>query len=43
MHKPTGAATGHVREVDLLVAVPAGLFVIEIKSHPRRLTNQRDR
>ena len=34
------AATGHVREVDLLIAVPAGLFLIEIKSHPGRLTNQ---
>ncbi|MEV4628615.1 BREX system serine/threonine kinase PglW [Micromonospora sp. NPDC049523] len=34
------AATGHVREVDLLVAVPAGLFLIEIKSHPGRLTNR---
>ncbi len=34
------AASGHVREVDLLIAVPAGLFLIEIKSHPGRLTNQ---
>lgn len=34
------AATGHVRDVDLLMAVPAGLFLIEIKSHPGRLTNQ---
>lgn len=34
------AATGHVREVDLLIAVPSGLFVIEIKSHPGRLRNQ---
>lgn len=34
------AATGHVREVDVLVAVPAGLYVIEIKSHPGRLTNR---
>lgn len=34
------AATGHVREVDLLVAVPGGLFLVEIKSHPGRLTNR---
>ncbi|MCO5994756.1 NERD domain-containing protein [Actinoallomurus rhizosphaericola] len=33
------ARSGHVREVDLLVAAPAGLFLIEIKSHPGRATN----
>lgn len=32
--------SGHVREVDLLVATPAGLFLIEIKSHRGRLTNK---
>lgn len=34
------AATGHVRECDLLIAVPGGLFLIEIKSHPGRATNR---
>ena len=34
------AQTGHVREVDLLVAAPAGLFLVEIKSHPGRAVNQ---
>ena len=34
------AQSGHVREVDLLIAVPAGLFLVEIKSHPGRATNQ---
>ncbi|MFL6055551.1 MAG: NERD domain-containing protein [Actinoallomurus sp.] len=33
------ARSGRVREVDLLVAAPAGLFLIEIKSHPGRATN----
>ena len=33
------ASTGHVREVDLLIATPGGLFLIEIKSHPGRATN----
>jgi hypothetical protein len=33
------AGTGHVREVDLLIATPGGLFLIEIKSHPGRATN----
>ncbi|WP_203872166.1 BREX system serine/threonine kinase PglW, partial [Planomonospora parontospora] len=32
------ADTGHVREVDLLVAGPAGLFLVEIKSLHGRLT-----
>ena len=26
--------SGHVREVDLLIATPGGLFLVEIKSHP---------
>jgi serine/threonine protein kinase len=34
------AQSGHVREVDLLVAAPAGLFLVEIKSHPGRAVNQ---
>src|SRR5437016_6140442 len=33
------AKTGHLREVDLLVATPSGLYLVEIKSHPGRLTN----
>ena len=33
------AATGHVREVDLFIATPGGLFLVEIKSHPGRVTN----
>jgi serine/threonine protein kinase len=32
------ANTGHVREVDLLVAAPSGLYLIEIKSLHGRLT-----
>lgn len=31
---------GHVREVDLLVAAPTGLFLIEIKNFQGRLTNR---
>ena len=33
------ARSGHVREVDLLIATPGGLFLVEIKSHPGRATN----
>lgn len=33
------ARTGHPREVDLLIATPGGLYLIEIKSHPGRLVN----
>ena len=33
------ARTGHVRELDLLLAAPGGLFLVEIKSHPGRATN----
>jgi serine/threonine protein kinase len=33
------AQSGHVREVDLFTATPAGLFLVEIKSHPGRATN----
>ena len=32
-------ASGHVREVDLFIATPGGLFLVEIKSHPGRATN----
>jgi len=34
------AQSGHVREVDLFITTPAGLFLIEIKSHPGRAVNQ---
>ena len=33
------AASGHVREVDLFIATPGGLFLVEIKSHPGKATN----
>lgn len=33
------AQSGRVNECDLLIAVPAGLFLIEIKSHPGQLHN----
>jgi serine/threonine protein kinase len=33
------AATGHVREVDLFIATPGGLFLVEIKSHPGTAAN----
>lgn len=33
------AFTGHVREVDLFIATPGGLFLVEIKSHPGTATN----
>ena len=33
------APSGHVREVDLLLAAPGGLFLVEIKSHPGIATN----
>ena len=33
---------GHVREVDLFIATPGGLFLIEIKSHPGHATNDDD-
>ncbi|MFD4919823.1 BREX system serine/threonine kinase PglW [Streptomyces goshikiensis] len=33
------AHSGRINECDLLVAVPAGLFLIEIKSHPGELHN----
>ena len=33
------ASSGHVREVDLFIATPGGLFLVEIKSHPGTATN----
>lgn len=33
------AQSGRVNECDLLIAVPAGLFLVEIKSHPGELRN----
>jgi serine/threonine protein kinase len=30
---------GHVREIDLFIATPGGLFLVEIKSHPGTATN----
>ena len=33
------AGTGHVREVDLFIATPGGLYLVEIKSHPGRAAN----
>jgi serine/threonine protein kinase len=33
------AGTGHVREVDLFIATPGGLFLVEIKSHPGNARN----
>ncbi len=33
------AFSGHVREVDLFIATPGGLFLVEIKSHPGTATN----
>ncbi|MBD0735473.1 serine/threonine protein kinase [Streptomyces sp. CBMA29] len=34
------AQSGRINECDLLVAVPAGLYLVEIKSHPGRLENR---
>lgn len=33
------AKSGHVREVDLLMVTPSGLYLVEIKSHQGRLVN----
>ncbi|MEU8799782.1 BREX system serine/threonine kinase PglW [Spirillospora sp. NPDC048819] len=33
------AKSGHVREVDLLIVTPSGLYLVEIKSHQGRLVN----
>ncbi|MEU7833664.1 BREX system serine/threonine kinase PglW [Nonomuraea sp. NPDC049129] len=34
------ARSGHPREVDLLIATRSGLYLVEIKSHPGRVTNR---
>ncbi|WP_234364933.1 BREX system serine/threonine kinase PglW [Streptomyces sp. RTd22] len=34
------AQSGRINECDLLIAVPAGLYLVEIKSHPGRLENR---
>ncbi|WP_440082278.1 BREX system serine/threonine kinase PglW [Streptosporangium sp. LJ11] len=34
------AQSGHPREVDLLIATPGGLYLVEIKSHPGKVVNQ---
>lgn len=33
------AASGRVNECDLLIAVPAGLYLVELKGHPGRVVN----
>ncbi|GAB3489550.1 BREX system serine/threonine kinase PglW [Amycolatopsis cihanbeyliensis] len=33
------AASGRVNECDLLIAVPGGLYLVELKAHPGRVTN----
>lgn len=33
------SANGRVRECDLLIATPSGLYLVEIKSHPGRASN----
>ncbi len=34
------AKSGHVREIDLFIATPGGLYLVEIKSHPGRAVNK---
>ncbi|MDA2806637.1 BREX system serine/threonine kinase PglW [Nocardiopsis suaedae] len=34
------SANGRIRECDLLLVAPTGVFLVEIKSHPGRATNQ---
>lgn len=34
------AGTGQIRECDLFVVTPVGVFLVEIKSHPGRATNR---
>lgn len=36
------ARTGHVRQCDLFVVTPGGLYLIEIKSHPGRVSRHGD-
>ncbi|MDP8930801.1 MAG: BREX system serine/threonine kinase PglW, partial [Actinomycetota bacterium] len=33
------AASGRINECDLLIAVPSGLYLLELKAHPGRVTN----
>ena len=36
------AASGRINECDLLVAVPGGLYLVELKGHPGRVVNSGD-
>lgn len=36
------AQSGRINECDLLIAVPRGLFLVELKGHPGQLTNRGD-
>ncbi|GAA1837118.1 BREX system serine/threonine kinase PglW [Pseudonocardia alni subsp. carboxydivorans] len=36
------AQSGRIHECDLLVAVPGGLYLVELKAHPGRVVNQGD-
>jgi serine/threonine protein kinase len=36
------AASGRVNECDLLIAVPGGLYLVELKGHPGRVVNHGD-
>lgn len=36
------AASGRVNECDLLIAVPGGLYLVELKGHPGRVVNNGD-
>lgn len=36
------AASGRINECDLLIAVPGGLYLLELKAHPGRLANHGD-
>jgi serine/threonine protein kinase len=36
------AASGRINECDLLIAVPGGLYLVELKAHPGRVVNNSD-
>src|SRR5690349_16537048 len=36
------ARSGRINECDLFIAVPAGLFLVELKAHPGRVVNRGD-
>jgi hypothetical protein len=36
------AASGRIHECDLLIAVPGGLYLLELKAHPGRVINHGD-